>query len=142
MRESLQQKSANLRNGPKAEITEAAEFQGRARMSATELAAVTTGSADEEGVTLEQDEADRDAFFAVRVMATPPPSAAADTSPGSGGGADPLCPSPSPGKVSARSDDGGGNSPATKKPQKPPKSEPPPSPDRSRRGASNSGETP
>ena len=140
MRESLQQKSANLRNGPKADITEAGEFQGRARMSATELAAVPTGSADEEGVTLEQDEADRDAFFAVRVMAAPPPSAAADTSSWEGEGLSDVASPPLSGEV-ARSAGGGTQRPTTK-PQKAPKSEPPATPNRSKRGASNSGETP
>ena len=109
-------------------------------LTATELAAVTTGGADEEGVTLEQDEADRDAFFAVRVMAAPPPSAAADTSSWEGEGLSDVASPPLSGEV-ARSAGGGTQRPTTK-PQKAPKSEPPATPNRSKRGASNSGETP
>ena len=94
-------------------------------LTATELAAVTTGSADEAIVTLEQDEADRDAFFAALGAPVPPPSASADTSPRKAGGG-----------VDAGSAGGG------TKPQKPPKSELPATSNRSKRGASSSGETP
>ncbi|MEO5578804.1 MAG: hypothetical protein ABIR25_07130 [Sphingomicrobium sp.] len=99
-------------------------------LTAAELAAVTIGDPDAGSVTLEQDEADRDAFFAALAAPVPPPSACADTSPKTGGGTDQSSPSPS------QVDGGGPHQPI------PPKSEPPPTSNRSRRGASKPGENP
>ena len=58
------------------------EDQGYSRsLTDAELAAVTAGDTGEEIVTLSQDEAERDAFFAALAVPVPPPSAGADTSP-------------------------------------------------------------
>ena len=83
------------------------EEQGYSRsLTAAELAALTVGNAIEEPVTLAHDEAERDAFFASLAAPLPPPSAGADTSPKTGGGADLSRPSPSQGEVSAQADGG------------------------------------
>ena len=82
-------------------------------LTAAELDAFTSDGSDNDIVTLEQDEADRDAFFAAFTPTAPPPAQ---------------------GEVSVPTDGGG------TKPQKPRKSEPPSTPDRSQRGASSPGE--
>ena len=88
-----------------------------------------------EDVTIEADEAERDAFFAALAAPVPPPALRA-TSRCEGEGLDRSAPPPVLGEVAAPADGGGMN------PTKPPKSEPPSAPNRSTRGASKPGETP
>jgi len=112
------------------------EDEGYSRtLTAAELAAVTAGNPDEVIVTLAQDEADRDAYFAALAAPEPPPALRA-TSRCEGEGLDRSAPPPVLGEVAAPADGGGMN------PTKPPKSEPPSAPNRSTRGASKPGETP
>ncbi len=146
------------------------EEQGYSRtLTAAELAAVTAGNPDEEIITLEQDEADRDAFFAALATPIPPPCLSplggadlkapsaplrggnvggGEVSASADGGVSPIETPPAlratsaKGKEQDKSAAGGTTSTTTTKPQQPPKSEPPLTPNRCKRGASNPGETP